>query len=83
METSILFRIKKKTTREVILDFCNEITFYDQYGKERNTELKHVRDYNIKVIFESDFKHAGKRIRVMDVIDDISLYIVEGYIWRC
>ena len=65
-----------KTTKE-ISNFCNEFTFYDHYNFERVIELNYIRNYLINVISESEFKHDDNRIRVMSIIDDISLMVLD------
>ena len=62
-----------KTIREV-LNFCYEFTFYDQNSVERVIELKHVLDCITNVLFE-DFINEDHCIRVLGLIDDISLII--------
>ena len=58
-----------------ILGFCNEITFKDHYFIEGVLELNHLRAYTGNVSFESVFVHEDNRIRVLGVIDDISLMV--------
>ena len=66
-----------KTIKEV-LGFCNEFTFYDQYSIENVVELNHVRDCVIIVLTECDNFDENLQIRVLGVIDDISLMVIDG-----
>ena len=44
---------------------------------DRVIKLNHVRDYIIIALFESFFKHEKNRIKVMRVLDAISLNVID------
>ena len=64
-----------KDNKEV-LTFLNEFTFYDFYKFERVMEFNHMRDYMLDVLSENDFLGDDHRFRLLGVIDDTSLMIV-------
>ena len=66
-----------KTIQEV-LDFCNAFTFLHHYNIERVIELNHARDCVISVLSKCDFISEDKIIRVLGIIDDISLMVMDG-----
>ena len=65
-----------KTIKEV-LDFCNEITFYNHYKIKRVIELNHVRVCLISVLCKCDLISEDKNIRLLGVIDDIPLIFTD------
>ena len=70
------FSIIEKKTTKTIPNFCNEFTSNDPYKFDRVVELSYVRDYIIKVLSESEFWHKDNRIRVVSIIDNISLRVM-------
>ena len=60
-----------------ILDFGDVFPFYHQYNVKRAMKLNLVRDCTNKILSESDFIHADLRIRVLVIIDDISLMVIK------
>ena len=68
-----------KTIKEV-MGFCNEFTFYDQYSIESVVELNHVRDRVVSMLTQCDHFDENPQIRVLAVLDDISLMIIDGKI---
>ena len=41
-------------------------------------ELNYIRDYTIIVSSERDFKHEDDGIRVLGILDDLSLKVIDG-----
>ena len=66
-----------KTTKES-LKVCKEFTFFGQYIFERVIELNQARDCVISILFKGDFMSEDKVIRVLGVLDDISLMSIDG-----
>ena len=67
-----------KTTKENF--FCNEFTFYDHYNIDKVIEINHVRDCVILVLSNCDFISEGEIVRVLGVLGDISLMIIDGMV---
>ena len=65
-----------KTIKDVST-FCNDFTFYEQYYIERAIELNHVRDCLIRILSKCDFMSEDKFIRVVGVMDDVSLMVLD------
>ena len=57
--------------------FCSKLTFFDQYKNEIVIELNHVRDSVTSVLSKCDIISEDNIIRVVGVIDDISLMIID------
>ena len=51
---------------------------YDHYNIERVIGNKHVRDCIFNVLYNCEFVGEDKFIRVLSVMDDISLIVIEG-----
>ena len=68
-----------KTTKN-LLCFCNQFTFLDHYNIDRIIELNYVRDCKLKVLSKCDLIDEILQVRVLDVIDDISLKVIDGNI---
>ena len=60
------------------LDFGNEFTIFDHYNNERVIYLNHVRDCVTSVFFQGHFVGEVKFIRLLGVMDDISLMVMNG-----
>ena len=65
-----------KTTKENLI-FCNEFTLYDHYIIDQVIELNYFREFINNVLSQSDFKHEDNRIKVMGIINDISLKVID------
>ena len=65
------------TVKEVLI-FCSEFTFYDQDKIERVIEFNPVLDFTKNVLSENDSKHEDNRIRVLNIIDYMSLKVIDG-----
>ena len=72
-----IFPIIMKTTKE-FLNFCNEFTVYVYYNIDRVIEMNYVRDYIIIVFSKCDHINESFQIGTLDVIDVISLMVVDN-----
>ena len=57
-------------------NFCNDFTYHDHYFIEGVIETNHVDHFKIEVSIEIVFIHADMCIRVLGVIDDMSLKVI-------
>ena len=57
--------------------FCKKFNNYDHYNVKRVIELSHVRDCVVNVLWEWDFLIKRTCIRVLGVIDDMSLMVID------
>ena len=65
-------------TIEKVLDFCNEVILYDHYNLGRVISLNHVRNCANSVLSVCDFISHDKFIKVIGIIVDISLMVIDG-----
>ena len=64
-------------TIEEVLNFCNEVLFYDHYNLQRVIEISHVRDCVTSILIYCGFISEYEVIRALDVIDNISLMVID------
>ena len=68
-----------KTIEEVLV-FCKVFTFDDHHKNERVVELSHARHCDMKVLSKYDFISEDNVCRVLGVLVDISLMVINGKI---
>ena len=61
-----------------VLDFCNVCTFNDHHIFQRVVEMNHACVGNIDVLTECDFISEDKIIKVLAVLDDLSVLVIDG-----
>ena len=61
-----------------VLDFWNVCTFNDHHNFQRVVELNHACVGIFDVLSECDFLSEDKILRVLAVIDDMSVLVIDG-----
>ena len=62
------------------MDFCDDCTFFTHYEIERVKESNHVRDCVISVRSNWDVICKDKIIRVLGIVDDLKLMILDRHV---
>ena len=66
-----------KNNKEV-LDFCHNCVYYIQFNFQRVIDLNHRRDCIFDILSKCDHIDENLHIRVLGVIDDLSLMFMVG-----
>ena len=63
-----------------VSNFCNEFTFYDHYVIGTGIDLNRRRKWGLKSLSERDFVSERDCIRLLYVVGDLPLMVINDYI---